>query len=428
MRSDRLSVLLGERVDWRHKGFPASSEPVAVADLHAKRWSLLAGDLLLPALVLKESALEHNIELMARFCRERGVSLAPHGKTTMAPQIFARQLDAGAWGITAATVWQARLFREFGVGRIVLANELVEPAALAWVARELAADPEFELICLVDSRAGIDLMTKALQDAGAERPVRVLVELGFRGGRTGCRTIEEARGVAMAAGRSPALELTGVEGFEGVMGHDASDTTIAAIDAFVDGVRTLTTELAREGAFAGRDEIVVTVGGSAFFDRVVEGLAAGWKLDLPVRLVLRSGCYITHDSGFYERLSPLGARSGGGERLRPALEAWGAVLSRPEPGLAIVGFGKRDVPYDIELPVPKVVRSLSGELREAGEGMTVTELNDQHAFVHLDGAELAVGELVGCGISHPCTAFDKWTLIPVVDDDYVVVDAVRTFF
>ena len=428
MRSDRLNALLEESIDWRYKGFPESSAPVSVAELRSQRWNVLAGDLLLPALVLKESALAHNIELMARFCRERGVSLAPHGKTTMAPQIFARQLHAGAWGITAATVWQARLFREFGVGRIVLANELVEPGALAWVAGELAADPEFELVCLVDSRAGVELMTKALQEAGAERPVRVLVELGFRGGRTGCRTIEEAREVATATGRSPALELAGVEGFEGVIGHDAGDSTIAAIDAFVRDVRALTSELARAGAFAGRDEIIVSVGGSAFFDRVVEGLAAGWELDLPVRLVLRSGCYVTHDSGFYERLSPLGARSADGERLRPALEAWGAVLSRPEPGLAIVGLGKRDVPYDIELPVPKLVRAASGELRGVDGGMTVTELNDQHAFVRLDGEELALGDLVGCGVSHPCTAFDKWTLIPVVDDDYVVIDAVRTFF
>ena len=428
MRSDRLKSLLEELVDWHYKGFPAISEPPAVANLRERRWSLLAGDLLLPALVLKESALAHNIDLMARFCRDRGVLLAPHGKTTMAPQLFARQLDAGAWGITAATVSQARIMREFGVQRIVLANELVERGALAWVAGELDADPDFDFLCLVDSLEAVELMTDALQDAGAERPVCVLVELGIAGRRTGCRTIAEAHAVATAAGGSPALELAGVEGFEGVIGHDAGEATIAAIDGFVRDIRAVTSELAQAGTLAGRDEIVVSVGGSGFFDRVVDELASGWELDVPIRLVLRSGCYVTHDSGFYERLSPFGARSVGGERFRPALEAWGAVLARPEPGLAIVGLGKRDVPYDIELPVPEHVRNASGTLRRVDGGMTVTELNDQHAFVRLTDDELAVGDLVGFGISHPCTAFDKWTLIPVVDDDYVVIDAVRTFF
>jgi D-serine deaminase-like pyridoxal phosphate-dependent protein len=426
--SDRLTTLLDHPIDWRHKGFPATSEPISVADVATQRWSLLAGDLLLPVIVLKESALEHNISLMARFCRDHGVWLAPHGKTTMAPRIFERQLDAGAWGLTAATVSQARIFRRFGVDRILLANEVVEPGALAWVAGELAEAPEFEFFCLVDSTEAVSQMTDALTTAGAAAPVAVLVELGLPGGRTGCRTIEEAGAVAEAVAGSPALELAGVEGFEGVIGHEPTKATLAAVDDFLRRIRTLTLELADAGAFAARDEILVTVGGSAFFDRVVDELATGWDLDLPVRLVLRSGCYVTHDSGFYERLSPLGARSGGGERLRPALEAWGVVLSRPEPELAIVGLGKRDVPYDLDLPVPRLIRGLAGELREARPGSTVTALNDQHAYLRLDGDDLAVGEFVGFGVSHPCTAFDKWALIPVVDDDYVVVDAVGTFF
>jgi D-serine deaminase-like pyridoxal phosphate-dependent protein len=146
-----------------------------------------------------------------------------------------------------------------------------------------------------------------------------------------------------------------------------------------------------------------------------------------VRVVLRSGCYVTHDTRFYEGLSPLGARATGAERLRPALEAWGAVLSRPEPGLALLLLGKRDAAHDIDLPMPFAVRGRDG-LR-AAEGLEVVDLNDQHAFVRVPPADpLAVGDLVGCGMSHPCTAFDKWRLIPVVDDDYAVVDAVHTFF
>lgn len=426
MVAERLTRLLDEPIGWRHKGFPAADGHTRLAEVGRQGWNLLAGDLLLPVVVLKERALAHNIELMARFCRDHGVSLAPHGKTTMAPQIIERQLEAGAWAITAATVSQARIFRAFGVERILLANEVVEPGALAWIASELADDPGFELFCLVDSAAAVEAMTASL--ANAERRVPVLVELGIPGGRTGCRTIDDAKHVAAAVLGSPALELAGVEGFEGVIGAEGIDATLAAVDDFLERLRALTIELAEAGAFAGRDEMVVTVGGSAFFDRVVDRLAIDWDIGVPVRLVLRSGCYVTHDSGYYERLSPFGARSDGGERFEPALEAWGVVLSRPEPDLAIVGFGKRDVPYDLELPMPKLVRGASGELRRT-TGLTVTALNDQHAFVHVDEGEvLAVGDLVACGISHPCTTFDKWPLIPVVDDDYTVTDAVRTFF
>jgi D-serine deaminase-like pyridoxal phosphate-dependent protein len=428
MRDEELARLLDEPIDWRYKGRPAAREPLTLGGLAERRWNVLAGDLLLPVLVLKESALEHNIALVAGYCRDHGVSLAPHGKTTMAPQLFGRQLKAGAWGMTAATVAQVGVYRSFGVPRIVLANELVEPAALRWIAEELAADPNFDFYCLADSVAGVEAMTGALRGTELARPLQLLVELGLTGGRTGCRTLEQAREVAAAISSSTELELAGVEGFEGIIHEADLPTTLAAVDEFVATLRAFAIELARSGAFAGRDEIVVSAGGSAFFDRVVACLTPAWDVDRPVRVVLRGGCYASHDSGLYERLSPLGSRDGDGERLRPALEAWGVVLSRPEPDLAIVGLGKRDVPFDIELPIPQRAAS-AGRVRDVAGTMTVTDLNDQHAYVQLaPDADLTVGDLVGCGISHPCLAFDRWALIPLVDDAYTVVGGIRTFF
>jgi len=413
-----LDALLEESVDWRYKAFPPGDD-VTIGTVGAMGWNLLRGDLPLPALVLKESALEHNIAVMAQWCGERGILHAPHGKTTMAPQLFSRQLAAGAWGITAATVSQARMYRAFGVQRIVLANELVEPASLRWLADELAAAPELDFYCLVDSVADVETMASAL--GGASRPVNVLVEIGYEGGRTGCRTLAEAADVAAAVAQSPALALVGTEGYEGIIAHDRSEASVAAVDAFLQRLRDATVELERAGRFADRDRIIVTAGGSAFPDRVADVLGGEWPFEKAVDLVIRSGGYVTHDVGLYERTSPFASE------LRPALEAWGAVLSRPEPGLALIGLGKRDVSHDVDLPRPELVNSSDG-LREAS-GMTVTELNDQHAYVRVPpGDPLGVGDLLGCGISHPCTAFDKWRLIPVVDDDYTVVDAVATFF
>lgn len=424
MNRDALDRLRRDPIDWRYKGFPPA-EGVTPATVREQGWNLLAGDLLLPAMVLKETALAHNVDLMARYCERHGVSLAPHGKTSMSPELFERQLAAGAWGMTAATASQVRIYRSFGVERIVLANELVEPAAVRLVADELATDPGFDFYCLVDSVAAVEAMTDALA-GGIPRPIQTLVELGLPGGRTGCRTLEGAREVAAAVARSPILTLAGVEGFEGIVHSDDVRADLARVDAFMSGLRELLTELAGAGLFDGRDEAVVTVGGSAYFDRVVEQLGAPY--DFPVRVVLRSGCYLTHDSGYYDHLSPLGERSPDGERLEHALEVWGAVLSRPEPDRALLCMGKRDVAYDIEPPIPLHTHGRFG-LRDVHGSFTVFDLNDQHAYLRLPPADgLAVGDLVGCGISHPCTAFDKWRLIPVVDDGYTVVDAVHTFF
>ena len=111
------------------------------------------------------------------------------------------------------------------------------------------------------------------------------------------------------------------------------------------------------------------------------------------------------------------------------MEVWGAVLSLPEPGLALLGFGKRDVSYDLGLPLPRLVKSGTEAVRRVRGEASIFALNDQHAYMRLAAEEdLRVGDLVGCGISHPCTAFDKWRLIPVVDDEYRVLDAVLTYF
>ena len=413
-------------LDWRHRTFPPTPEPVPMQRIAERGWNLLRGDLLLPALVLKESALEHNVATMRDFCARQGVDLAPHGKTTMSPEIVERQLRAGAWAITAANVQQARVFRAFGVQRILIANEVVDAPSVRWLASELAADPEFECWPLVDSVQAVEAMEAALQDAPGDRRLPLLVELGFANGRTGARGIEPALAVAEGVARSPRLALAGVEAFEGAIAEPTLEQSITAVDRLLAEVGELARTLAQRRLFDGRDEVVVTAGGSAYFDRVV-ALLGGLDVGRPVRLVLRSGCYVTHDSGFYRARSPLDRRSEGGSRLRPALEAWGVVLSRPEPRLALVGFGKRDVPYDLELPVPEQVRRRSGRC-EPLTGATVTALNDQHAFVSLEGAELDVGDWIGCGISHPCTAFDKWRAIPLVSDAYDVVGVVQTYF
>jgi D-serine deaminase-like pyridoxal phosphate-dependent protein len=414
-------VVGGVRVGHLARGFPPKD--VALREVAAQRWSF--DDLEPPVLLLREDALRHNLALMAAFCDRSGVDLAPHGKTSMAPQLWARQLAAGAWGITAATASQARVMREVGVRRIVIANELVDRASIDWAASALH-DPEVELLCYVDSARGVENLDARLADANAPRRLDVLVELGYVGGRTGARTVEEAIGVAERVRASSALRLAGVAGYEGLVCRDRSEACLDRVREYLDAVRGLGEALVKGGGFD--DGVVLTAGGSAFFDVVVERLHDMWRGDVPARVILRSGCYLTHDAGLYERLSPFAGESESASRFHSAMEVWGPVLSRPERRMAIAGFGRRDVPFDQGMPIPMAVRSSSGEPRPL-DGCVVTDLNDQHAFIRVEeDVALDVGDLVKCGISHPCSAFDRWRVIPVLDANDRVVDAVATFF
>lgn len=408
-------------LDAATKGIPALSEPVPLGSVAGLGWTL--EDLQPPVAVLRRSALEHNLALMAAFCRSSGVGIAPHGKTTMAPTLWRLQLDAGAWGITAATAVQARLMRAAGVRRILLANELTDDPSVRWAAGDLE-DASAELVCYVDSPSGLRLLEEGLRRAGASRRLPVLVELGHRGGRTGARDPAELLELARAVADSSALELGGLAGYEGTVAHDREPGSLAEVRAYLDGLAGLARRLLDEGL--APPGAIVTAGGSLYFDLVAEAL--GGLPDAGARVLLRSGCYLTHDAGFYERLSPL-AGEPPERRFRSALEAWGAVLSRPEPALALLGLGRRDVPYDQGYPRPLSVRRRGGPDEGLDGLVAITDLNDQHAFCRVEpGVRLDVGDLVRCGISHPCSAFDRWRVIPVLDDHDRVVDAVATYF
>lgn len=426
-----LAALRSERVDWRFKGMPAHFTGATIDEITRQRPDLFDDAFTGPLLVLSRPALQHNLRVMAEWCERHGLALAPHGKTHMSPQLLAAQFEAGAWAVTVATVHQARVYRAFGVNRVVLANQLVDPAGLRWLAGELDRDPEFEFVCWVDSVRGVELMTAALAGSAPARPVDVAVELGGPGGRTGVRTDAEALAVAQAVAASPVLRLVGVAGWEGAFGHDTTPETLATVDTYLRRLRALVLSLAGAGYFDGLDRVLVTAAGSAYFDQVGAVFREPWPDGLPVLPVLRSGSYLTHDDGLYRRLSPFSRRHAlpGGEPLRPALQAWAQVSSRPEPELALLTLGRRDVPFDQDLPEPQLVRRNGGEA-EPLTGCRVTALNDQHAFLALSPeARVEVGDWIGLGVSHPCTAFDKWQLIPVVDaDGRTVVDLIRTFF
>ena len=419
-----------EPLDWRFKSVPDRLFGTTIDDAVRGGLGLVRDGFLGPVLTIDAPALEHNLATMAHWAADRGVSLAPHGKTTMAPQLFARQLAHGAWGITCANAGQLRVYRAFGVRRVLLANELVDPPALRWLAGQLDADPDFEFLCWVDSVAGVGQMADVLRAVGAHRPVDVLVELGGDDGRAGARSLPEAVEVAEAVHAAGELRLAGVGGYEAALAHGAPATAMSTVDSYLAGIRELTIDLADRGLLADVPEVIVTVGGSAYFDQVAAALTAAWPDGLTVRPVLRSGAYVTHDDGYYREHSPLGAqpRIEGTQALRPALRIWAQVSSKPAGDLALLTMGKRDASFDEGMPEPQLIRTAAGTAELTG--CRVRKLNDQHAFLELGpDAAVAVGDWIGLGLSHPCTVFDKWSLIPLVDaDGETVLDLIRTYF
>ncbi|WP_432194896.1 amino acid deaminase [Streptomyces sp. bgisy027] len=423
MSNEALAGLAEERVDHRFKGLPPDADGLTVAELAAQRRNLFTGGFATPVLALSAERLEHNLDLMETYATRHGLAFAPHGKTSMAPQLFQRQIEHGAWGITLAVPHQVRVARAYGTERIFLANELVDAAALRWIAAELTADPAFRLVCYVDSVRGVELMDAALRDAGATRPVDVVVELAAgEGARTGVRTEAECAAVADAVAGVTTLRLAGVAGYEG----EVPQADPERVHAWLRRLVALAVEFDKAGRFTGLEEIVVSAGGSAWFDAVADVFAEIPELSVPVLKLLRSGAYVSHDDGHYRKLTPFNRVPQEGA-LEPAFRLWAQVVSRPTPEQAFVNAGKRDAAYDLDLPFAQVVRRDGAE--RPATGISVTALSDQHAWLATTGeADLEVGDWVGMGLSHPCTSFDKWQLIPVAEADGTVVDYIRTFF
>lgn len=417
-------------LDWRSKGFGGLAEPVTAEELGTV--GLRLADLGTPLMTLDRAAVAHNVATMAAWCLDRGLALAPHGKTTIAPTLWLAQLDAGARAITVANASQLQAAYAFGVRSVVVANEVVGDAELRWLAATRDADPGLAVLHWVDSVPAVERIEAVLADRPPARPLTVCVEVGSASGRTGSRSPGEVSAIADRVVASPCCRLAGVSGYEGaVPGAGADPAGLAAVEGFLHDLA------AAYAALADRFEtavVTVTAGGSAHFDQVAAVLAplSGTRSGHTVELVLRSGAYVVHDDVHYAAVTP--SVRGGGLDLQPAIHVWAAVLSRPEPDLVLLDAGKRDLPFDLGLPVLLSAVRRGPAVATVPLGTTeVQRLNDQHAFVRVPAdSALTVGDVVRLGLSHPCTAFDKWRTIAVVDSahqpDPLVVDAVTTFF
>lgn len=418
-------------IPWSFKALPTTEQPLKLSEIGGLGWHLWQEDVMFPAAVIRKSALEHNRQWMRRFLTEAGVEICPHGKTTMSPQLIAMQIEDGAWGMTAATVAQVRIYRKHGIDRIILANQLVGKQDILYIIEELRRDPHFDFYCLADSLKGVELLESAVLESGLAQPLQVLLELGLRGGRSGMRDDEEAIEIARRIFHSPALALSGVEGFEGISQTKANGDDQAS--QLLQRIVHVAEQCDAQSLFERPP--VISAGGSSYFDLATQFLSSA-RLSERFKVVLRSGCYLVHDSGLYHKMmASMAARTPGisalGPGLQSALEVWAYVLSCPEQGQVIAGLGKRDASFDVDLPAPLtyVKSSDRSSAHPLSGDYTVRRLDDHHAYLDVPATSpLEVGDLICFGISHPCTTFDRWPFLYLVDDDYLIEGAIQTLF
>lgn len=431
-------------LDAKTKGIPLVTGKVRLGDIASKGWNVLRGDMMLPLLVLRDENLRNNLVTMRNYAAHHNVSLAPHGKSSFCPQLYLEQVEVGgSWGITAATVQQASLVAEAGVENIVIANEVIGRANVRQLAALKRAFPDVFIVSLVDSLETIDELRRHGADAldPGER-FQVMIEVGIDGGRAGVRTFAQAETLIDALMRqSDVFEFCGVECYEGLVARDTYEATMRDVDRLLDLTVDVLHDAHAKGAFAGREETILTAGGSAYYDRVIDRFKRARNVP-GLRIVLRGGSCLTYDHGFYDgHLRNMDRRSGfetaegvrsARETFTPALEMFAAVVSLQDPGVAVLNMGIRDLPFDLGLPMP--LRQYRdgveiGSLNGPRPDYTIVKSNDQHCYLsYPEGADIRVGDLFACGISHPCTAFDKWKLVYRVDEEMNVTGAVHTFF
>lgn len=401
----------------------------AFCNLGDRPLNLLREEIALPAAVVYQSRLENNLLWMQRFAQARQVHLAPHGKTTMTPRFFQLQQEAGAWGLSVATVPQAKVAAQAGIQRVLMANQLVGKQNMQMVSELLAHPSESPLAfyCLVDSVDNVQQLGEFFFARG--QSLQVLLEIGVPGGRCGCRSAQQVQAVCQAIAAEPALKLAGVETYEGMIrGPEAADR----IREHLLAVRDTTLQLLQQGYF-DTEQVILTGAGSAWYDIVAEVFT---DHDEP-RLVsvLRPGCYLIHDRGIYldaqnKVMARLGDSCNLAGDLISSLEVWAYVQSVPEPGMAILTLGKRNAAFDAGLPQPVLhFRPGNQQPRKAPADWQVSHIMDQHSIMRFSAdTDIRVGDIIALSTSHPCLTFDKWRTLLIIDDDYNLVETLPTFF
>jgi D-serine deaminase-like pyridoxal phosphate-dependent protein len=167
-------------------------------------------EIMTPALILDRDVVKANLVLMQRLMKDKPAKLRPHIKVHKSPHIARMQMEAGAFGIGTATIWEAMVIARAGIEDVFVINEVVgseKIRAAALLAREVP------LKVAVDDISNVEALSTAAKEMGSEVGCIIEVDTGMH--RCGVSTPDEALKLARRVAELPGLRLDGLTGYEG---------------------------------------------------------------------------------------------------------------------------------------------------------------------------------------------------------------------
>jgi D-serine deaminase-like pyridoxal phosphate-dependent protein len=353
------------------------------------RWALDT-----PALLVDRDALMRNLAAMAAHARAVGVALRPHAKTHKSLTIARLQVEAGAIGISCATLGEAEVMIAGGLPGVHITSPQVTPAKLARLGSLKRSDHR-GLSVVVDHPDNLKDLAAAADGDG--KPLDVLIDFAAGHARTGCADPEAVLALARAAQAAPALRLLGIQSYSGQLQHIA--TRAARRDQALrqaDILRAILHRLRAEGIAAP----VVTGGGTGTFD-----------LDPEARVFteLQTGSYVFMDVDYQRALQD-------GRNTPPfetSLFVQSAVVSVNAPGYVTTDAGLKSFATDGPLPVVA---------KGAAPGSRYEFFGDEHGKLFVSPGETrpALGARIECVVPHCDPTANLHDVFHVVSGDTLV--------
>jgi D-serine deaminase-like pyridoxal phosphate-dependent protein len=330
-----------------------------------------ARDVITPALMLDLPAARRNIEKMADRLKTMPGKLRPHIKVHKSPELARMQIDAGAIGISTATVWEAIVMVRSGLDGIFIVNTVAgreKLAALAALARDA------EVMVAVDNA-----------ENGAKSTVGVLIEVDTGMDRAGVDTPDQAVQLAQRLAEMGGIKLLGVTGYEGHCSLTPERDLRAQRQRTAMGLLVAAAEKIRA---AGLPCPIVSAGGTATWD---------WTASTPGVTEIQAGSYAVMDNFHFPMAGD----------FEHALTVMATVISRP-PDRVIIDAGNKS----LGAPALSTIR---------GHDLTAMRFDEEHG-IFVAGADysLHVGDVVELVPGYAPGTVNWYDAYHVVDGDRVV--------
>jgi D-serine deaminase-like pyridoxal phosphate-dependent protein len=338
-------------------------------------------ELITPALVLDIDAAQRNIDHMASELKQMGrATIRPHYKTHKSPDLARRQLQAGAGGLSMATVWEAAVLAAAGMDDLFVVNTVAHPDKLRMLA-ELARD--HRILVAVDEAANAAAHSAAAVAAGSTLGIMIEVDTGMD--RCGVDTARDCLALARQVAELPGLRFEGITGYEGHCSLTPDSQ--------------LRHERQREAMtfFTGVADLL-EANGIRCQIRSAGGIATWkWTAAFPGLTEIQAGTYVVMDN-FHGRMVP---------GFEHSLTIQATVISR-QSGQVIVDAGNKSVadPADVTI---------------VGHDHEVVRFDEEHGiFSAPGGSSLRVGDAVALVPGYSPSTVNWYDAYHVVRDEVVV--------